>query len=167
MSKIVNKAKIDEPMINGIRNAIEHRATWFQLFLDEADKSGADMEKIGRAAIFKCGCFHGKEKMLKNCKNPKDMKEFLNVFADETGRKVFEMEVIENTEDKLSLDFHYCPLVAAWKKLGVDDDKLPLLCDIAMDGDRGIISQFDSYRFKLDGTIAAGDPVCRIRIDKE
>lgn len=167
MSKIVNKPTIDEPMVNGVRNAIEHRATWFHLLLDEMEKNGADIEKIGREAIFKCGCFHGKEKMLKNCKDSKDMREFLKVFSDETGRKVFEMEIVENTENKLYLDFHYCPLVAAWKKLGVEEEKIPLLCDIAMDGDRGIISQFDSYHFRLEGAIAKGDSVCKIRIDKE
>ena len=96
-----------------------------------------------------------------------DLKEFMKVFADETGQKVFEMEIVENTKDKLSIDFHYCPLVAAWQKLGVEEDKIPLLCDVAMDGDRGIISRFDRYRFNLEGTIANGDPVCRIRIDKE
>lgn len=167
MNQIINKPAIDEPLINAVRNAIEHRATWFHLLLDEMEKSGRGMEKIGRAAIFRCGCFHGDEKMLKNCKDPKDMREFLKVFADETGQKVFEMEILENTKDKLYIDFHYCPLVAAWQKLGLAEDKIPLLCDIAMDGDRGIISRFDSYHFQLDGTIAKGEPVCKIRIDKE
>lgn len=166
MNEIVNKSSINEPMINNIRNAIEHRATWFYLLLDEAKKSGADMEKIGRAAIHRCGCFHGSEKMLKNCNDPEDMREFVKVFSDETGQKVFEMEIVENTKDKLFIDFHYCPLVAAWKKLGVSDEEIPLLCDIAMDGDRGIISQFDGYQFDLESVIAKGEPVCKIRIHK-
>ena len=41
-------------------------------------------------------------------------------------------------DGKLSVDFHYCPLVAAWKKLGATDEECAVLCDIAMDGDRGI-----------------------------
>lgn len=167
MSEIVNKSTIDEPVINGIRNAIEHRATWFYLLLDEARKNGADVEEIGRNAISRCGRFHGIEKMMKNCKDPKDLKEFIKVFADENGQKVFEMEVVENTKDKLYLDFHYCPLVAAWQKLGVSEEEIRILCDIAMDGDRGIISQFDGYTFSLDGAIANGDPVCKIRINQK
>ena len=166
MSKIVNTPVIDEPVINGIRNAIEHRATWFYLLLNEAEKNGADIEKTGRNAIFQCGCFHGRQK-LQSCKDGNDLREFMKVFADETGQKVFEMETIHNTEDELSIDFHYCPLVAAWQKFGVSEDRMPLLCDIAMEGDRGIISQFSSYKFILDGTIAEGNPVCKIRISKE
>ena len=41
-------------------------------------------------------------------------------------------------KDNLKVDFHYCALVSAWKKLGVDDAKIAKFCDIAMDGDRGI-----------------------------
>ena len=39
-------------------------------------------------------------------------------------------------DGKLSVEFHYCPLVAAWKKLGASDEECAVLCDIAMDGDR-------------------------------
>lgn len=167
MGKINNKPAIDDPVVNGIRNAIEHRAAWFYLLLDEAGKSGADIEKIGRAAIHRCGCIHGREKIKKNIKAADDLQEFLKVFADETGRKVFEMEVIENTENELYLDFHYCPLVSAWQKIGAKEDDIALLCDIAMDGDRGIVSEFEKYRFNLEGAIAKGDPVCKIRIEKK
>ena len=56
--------------------------------------------------------------------------------------------------------------MAAWKKLGLPEEELPELCDIAMDGDRGIISTFDQFTFNLGKTIAKGDDVCEIRIDK-
>jgi hypothetical protein len=164
--KIVNQPAIDDPVVNGIRNAIEHRAAWFYLLLSEAEKNGADIENTGRPAIYQCGCFHGKQK-FENCRDASDLREFMEVFADETVRKVFEMEMIQSTNDKLFIDFHYCPLVAAWQKLGVSTDMLPLLCDIAMEGDRGIVSQFRGYSFQLDGTIAEGEPVCKIRISKE
>lgn len=163
---IVNKPVIDDPVVNGIRNAIEHRATWFYLLLSEAEKNGVDIEKMGRSAIYQCGCLHGKHK-LENCRDTSDLREFMEVFADGTVRKVFEMEIIQNTKDKLSIDFHYCPLVEAWQKLGVSTDMLPLLCDIAMEGDRGIVSQFSGCSFQLDGTIAEGKSVCKIRISKE
>lgn len=166
MNKIVNKPGIDDSVVNGIRSAIEHRATWFYLLLKEAEKAGSDMEKVGRPAIYQCGCIHGKAK-LAACKDKNDMREFMKVFADETVQKVFEMELTENTADKLSIDFHYCPLVSAWQKLGAKEEEIQLLCDIAMDGDRGIVSEFENFRFCLEGTIAEGKDVCKIRIDKE
>lgn len=167
MNELINKPTVvDDEKANLVRSAIEHRATWFYLLLDEARKKGLDMETIGRAAIYNCGCFHGEDK-LNRCEEPENLKSFLKVFADETGQKVFEMEIIENTEDKLYIDFHYCPLVAAWKKLGVEDEELPVLCDIAMDGDRGICSKFTGYEFSLGKVIAKGEGICEIRIDKE
>ena len=79
----------------------------------------------------------------------------------------FEMEILESSDKKLSIDFHYCPLVAAWQKLGLPEEDMPALCDIAMDGDRGIISTYPKFSFELGETIAKGDNVCQIRITKQ
>jgi len=51
-------------------------------------------------------------------------------------------------------------------KMGKNPEELDLLCDIAMDGDRGIGSRFPDFEFKLGKTIAQGNPVCQIRFDK-
>lgn len=167
MSKIVNKPTNMENKVVALRKAIEHRATWMYYLLDEAKKAGCDMEKIGRAAVYRCGCFHGENKFKKTVTDSDDLREFLKVFADGTGQKIFDMEIVENDEHKLYVDFHYCPLVEAWQKLGVPDEELPLLCDIAMEGDRGIVSKFDGYIFDLESVIAKGEPVCKIRINKK
>lgn len=167
MIKIANDPKlVNDEKVNILRTAIEHRATWFYFLLDEVKKNGLDAEKLGRTAISRCGCFHGAEKIMKKCENPEDLRSFFKVFIDEVCMKAFEMEVKENTENKLYIDFYYCPLVAAWKKLNVDDD-IPLLCDIAMEGDRGICSKFDGYKFSLGKLISKGDRYCELRIDKK
>jgi hypothetical protein len=75
------------------------------------------------------------------------------------------MEVVGADEERYHLDFHYCPLVSAWKKLGATSEEIEQLCDIAMDGDRGIAEQFPNFEFSLGETIAAGDPICQIRFD--
>ena len=163
---IQNTPEVQDEKTELVRSAIEHRATWFYLLLDEARKRGLDIEDVGRAAIYRCGCFHGLQK-LENCKDPADLREFSKVFADDTYHKVFQMEIKDNTESKLDVDFHYCPLVAAWIKAGASEKDIPTLCDIAMDGDRGVVSKFEGYNFKLDGTIADGDSTCKIRINKK
>lgn len=159
---IVNHSTINDPHITDIRNAIEHRATWFQLVLDEAEKAGVDWEEVGRKAITRCGVFHGNVKFTPTS----DLKQFGKEFANELVKKVFEMDVQECTCDKFVVEFHYCPLVAAWLKQTDDEEKVSKLCDIAMDGDRGIISVFPDFEFDLQSTIAAGDKVCRIVITK-
>ncbi len=143
-----------------LRGAIEHRATWFALLLDSAVKNGLDPE-FAREAIFSCGVFHGMNKYP----NTKDLTEFKNAFANPDVVGVFEMDV-KNDEKNLDIDFHYCPLVAAWQKLGIPEQDFPLLCDIAMDGDRGIISTYENFEFFLGDTIAKGGDVCEIRIKR-
>jgi len=124
MSKITNEPKNDEQIVVEVRNAIEHRATWMYLLLDEARKRGLDWDDFARAAITRMGCIHGKN--FQSMVNDKSsLKEFSEVFGVGTGRKVFEMDVLEADEEKYYLDFHYCPLVSAWQKLGMEIVELP------------------------------------------
>lgn len=158
----VSKASVDQK-IKEVRNAIEHRATWMYLLLDEAEKAGADWEKIGRNAVHRCGCFHGKTIFTPT----DDLKDFADQFANDSDVKIFEMEVEERSDDRFCVEFNYCPLVAAWLKQTTDEDKIATLCDIAMDGDRGIVAQSPSFVFKLGDTIAKGGKVCYLEVLKK
>ncbi|NLU51801.1 MAG: L-2-amino-thiazoline-4-carboxylic acid hydrolase [Clostridiaceae bacterium] len=144
-----------------LRAAIEHRATWAALLIDEARKQGLDTS-FAHNAIMRCGAFHGLNKYPRT----DDLTEFAPAFANEDVVNVFEMEIKESNEEHLHIDFHYCPLVAAWLKLGFPEEDIAEFCDIAMDGDRGIISTYPKFTFELGKTIAKGDDVCEIRIDK-
>ncbi|MBS3750091.1 MAG: L-2-amino-thiazoline-4-carboxylic acid hydrolase [Anaerolineales bacterium] len=158
--------KEETKLVSEVRKAIEHRATWMYLLLKEARKRGLDWDDFAREAVRETGCFHGqlrREKM----DDPTSMEEFSTVFAAGTSRDVFEMEVLEADEDRYHLDFHYCPLVSAWEKQGASPEEIEQLCDIAMDGDRGIASQFPAFEFTLGKTLAQGHPVCQIRFDKK
>jgi hypothetical protein len=78
---------------------------------------------------------------------------------------VLEVEM-EKSVDEVKLDFHYCPLVAAWQKMTDDEKIIQHLCDIAMDGDRGVLSTYPAFKFELTDTITTGYPTCKIRISK-
>lgn len=71
-----------------------------------------------------------------------------------------------NADDKLSLDFHYCPLVKGWQKMGCTDEEIAVLCDIAMCGDHGIGEQYDAV-LDLPKCIAKGDDICALRYRKK
>lgn len=156
----------NDPVTTEVRNAIEHRATWMYLLLKEARERGLEWDDFAREAIRKTGSIHGQLKMDK-MSDPSSMEEFQTVFAGETSRGVFEMEVVKQDQDSYHLDFHYCPLVNAWQKLGASQEEIEQLCDIAMDGDRGIAGEFEDFEFTLGQTIAEGDSVCQIRFDKK
>ncbi len=166
MAKITNNPKItNDELINVNRNAIEHRATWMGLTYMEGKKAGANAEKIARTAVAQTGCMHGagfKAKM----KTPGKIEEFADAFIIPLGIKTFEMEVKTRSKDALEIQFHYCPLVAAWLKAGIPKEEIPTLCDIAMDGDRNIAKTVGAD-FKLGKTIAAGDPICEVNFYKK
>jgi hypothetical protein len=149
-----------------VRKAIEHRATWMYLLLTEARERGLDWDDFARDAIRKTGSIHGLGKKAK-MEDPGSMEEFQNLFAGEVSRGVFEMEVVKADSESYHLDFGYCPLVAAWEKLGATSEEIEHLCDIAMDGDRGVAGEFPEFEFSLGNTIAAGDHVCQVRFDKK
>ncbi len=154
-----------EEHIENMRKAIEHRATWFHLLWDEAGKKGHNWEDIARPAIFKCGCIHG-EDIKARCENPESMVDFEKAFANPLVKEIFQMDVVKLTEDELEIHFNYCPLVKAWEKLGCTGDDLALLCDVAMDGDRGIISKFQAFDLDIGDTIAQGHPSCKLKFQR-
>lgn len=165
MSKIENTPRnTDDEMVNEMRKAFEHRATWMGLILEEAKKKGVDYEAIGRAAVSKTGCFHGKG--IFDRRDDESMESFKNTFLTELGQKMFEMDIVECDDDKLEVEFHYCPLVSGWMKQNFDDETIELLCDIAMDGDRSIAEE-NNYEFKLGKTIAQGNDVCEVNFYKK
>ena len=142
------------------RGAVEHRATWMGLIYDELKKDGIDPEPAFRRAIKRCGNIHGAN-FKAACSNPDDCRDFAEVFLNELGRKTFEQEVHEVTESEVPVDFHYCALLNAWKKLGFDDETCAKLCDIAMDGDRNIANSCH-LDFTLGDTISNGAPCCEL-----
>ncbi len=152
-----------EEVRDKVRAAIEHRATWMALMYLEMKKAGVqNAEQITRAAISKTGEMHGKA-MRAAIQNPDDIRQFNDYFMTPSTKATFGVDVQKNLPDELKLEFGYCALVEGWKKLGVDDETLELLCDMAMDGDRGIARGM-GYDFELKDTIAKRDcKNCQIR----
>jgi hypothetical protein len=146
------------------RTQIEHRATWMGLIYDELVKTGIDAEPVLRRAIKRCGHIHG-ENFKKQLAEPDDCAEFRKVFLGNLGINTFNMNPVTADRDNLRVDFHYCALVSAWQKLGFDDETCALLCDIAMDGDRGI-AEVMGLKLELGETIAGGCADCKLHFHK-
>lgn len=163
-SKVKNEAKIKNKLIVAIREQLEHRALWLYLLCDEAGKRGLDWWEFGSEAIKRCGLTHGENLVKKG--NTTSLKGLKKTLFTKPAQWVFEMEVLESTDDALSLDFHYCPLVKAWQKAGCTDEEIAKLCDIAMCGDHGIGACYGSV-LELPKCIAKGDDVCALRYKKK
>jgi len=164
MSRIVNRSKRKNFLIKGIRGTLEHRATWLYLLLKEAEKKGVKWEEIGYPAVRECGHIHGKE--LVDLSGTESLKGLKRKLFTKPAQMVFDMKILESGDDRLSIDFGYCPLVSAWQKLGCRDEEIERLCDIAMEGYRGIAESFGA-RLELGDTIAKGCTKCQVRFIKE
>ncbi len=163
MSKIKNVPKHNNFLLKAIRGTLEHRATWMYLLLKEAEKKGIQWEDIGYPAIKACGNMHGRELIeLGRTNSLKGLKRKLFTLP---AQMVFDMKILESTDQKLSIDFGYCPLVGAWQKIGCSDEEIARLCDIAMEGDRGIAESYGG-KLELGDTIANGFQKCQIRFVK-
>jgi hypothetical protein len=166
MPKITNDPAIkNDEKVNINRKAIEHRATWMGLSYEAAKEAGADGEKILRSAVAKTGYLHGniiRDKLT----GPVRLDKFADAFLTPVGIETFEMEIKTKTADALEIHFHYCPLVSGWLKAGIPVEDIPMLCDIAMDGDRNIAITA-GVDFSLGKTIAAGDRVCEVTFYKK
>ncbi|MDR1576407.1 MAG: L-2-amino-thiazoline-4-carboxylic acid hydrolase [Treponema sp.] len=163
-SNIKNAANPVDETAEVNRAQIEHRAAWMGLIYDEMVKAGIDAEPVIRRAIKRCGRMHG-ENFKKKCADPGNCADFKNVFLGELAIKTFDMRPVNADRDNVAVDFHYCALVGAWQKLGFDDKTCALLCDMAMEGDRGIAEAM-GLTLDLETTIAQGCPDCKLRFHK-
>ena len=164
MSKVKNEAKIKNPLLDAVREQLEHRATWLYLLCDEAQKRGLDPRDFGSDAVKRCGLMQGKKLVEKG--RTDSLKGLKKTLFTLPAQLVFEMKIQKCTDDEFELHFHYCPLVKAWQKAGCSDDEIAMLCDIAMCGDRGIGERYGA-ELDLPKTIARGDDICHLRYHKK
>lgn len=158
------KVKEVEEKIKCSREMIEHEALMFYSIFNEARKAGLDFEDILREAVKSCSYYEGKD-IGSACTDLDDLKAYGESFADEFWGAIHDMEIVESDKDKLKINFHSCAYVDAWKKIGVSNEDMKLLCDVLMDGDRCIAKSFN-YEFTLGKTIAEGSPVCELEFKK-
>jgi len=158
---IRNEAKRNGKFITKVRGMFEHRAEWLYLVLDEARKKGFKWDDFAPEAIHRCGCYHGAE-LARGSDRGQGLVPLRKKTFSGMGIKVFEMKVKKSTADELAVEFHYCPLVSAWKKQGASDEDIGKLCDIAMRGDAGIAEAFGAT-LELGEVIAKGGQTCQLR----
>jgi hypothetical protein len=164
MSNVKNDPKYKNALLQAIRAQLEHRALWLYLLCDEAKKRGLDPRDFASDAIKRCGLSQGAGLVEKG--KTDSLKGLKKTLFTKPAQLVFEMKILESTDDKLSIDFHYCPLVKAWQKAGCTDEEIAMLCDVAMCGDHGIGECYGS-KLELPKCIAKGDDICALRYSKK
>ena len=162
MTKIHNVPKtLDNECVNVRRAAIEQRGKWAGAFYMEAKRQGIDLEPIMRKAIYNIGLEAGKEER-KKFGDDLHAADYGRCFCTKKYHETFEKAIINDQPDEFDCSLNYCPLVAAWQKMGLDDETCHLLCDIAMEGDRGIAEGL-GLDFDLLSVKSAGAECCHLK----
>lgn len=156
------KCFTEQELTEAVRLAIQDRATWFWLLLNEIKAEGGDPDKIAEKAIFKFGQMKGKK--IGTATTPK---EFFDGIATRNAKLAFAMEPREVTEEKGAYRFHHCALVEAWKNLGCSPEEVAHLCELASCGDYGVVSCFPELELSFNGVIAEGKPYCELIVTKK
>ena len=164
MSRVQNDPKYKNGLLQAIRAQLEHRALWLYRLCDEAKKTGVDPKEFAMAAIKRCGLSQGADLVSKG--KTDSLRGLRKTLFTKPAQLVFEMKILKSTDDKLFINFGYCPLVKAWQKAGCTDEEIAMLCDIAMCGDHGIGECYDSV-LDLPKCIAKGDDICALRYHKK
>jgi hypothetical protein len=146
-----------------VRSAIEDRAMYLFFLLKEMEAAlGAEeAERLAKQAIYRYGQTKGQR--MGPLTTPAD---FVAHQMRPGRREIFDKEAIEAGEARGEIRFHYCPLVVAWKRLGATPEELSRLCDIAMQGDHGILSH-TPMTLELPRAIARGDPYCQLILESK
>lgn len=141
--------------IDKVRAAIKDRALYLALLLRSFSKSipSAQVEASARKAIFEYGLIKGKRD-----NQPMTPETWVDSHVSKGSAAVFKSSIIK-AEETCEQRMTFCPLVEAWKELGCSEKEIDLLCDIAMEGDRGRAA-FHAIPLEITQRLAKGDPYC-------
>lgn len=151
----------EQELTEAIRGCIKDRATWFYLLYKEAQRLGADANEIGAKAIFKAGQLKSVKAGM--CETPR---QFFDWLSAKNTRLAFAMEEINVEENEGMYRFHRCALCDAWRELGCSPEEVKHLCDLASEGDYGLVSAYP-LDLKFNCTIADGSDYCEMVVTKK
>ena len=141
-----------------VRNAMEDRAMYLYFLLKEMEAAlgPEEAERLASRAVYRYGQTKGQRM------DPFDTPADFIAHQMRPGRQeIFDKEAIEAGDTRGEVRFHYCALVEAWRRLGATPEELSRLCDIAMQGDHGMLSH-TPISLELPHSIARGDPYCQL-----
>lgn len=152
----------DDEVVQNVRAAIGDRAIYLALlYRSFLEKLPADeVERQARKAVYQFGMIKGQDDQ--GSMTPDSWVEH---HVSCGGIKIFESDVIK-AEDRTEVHMTYCPLMAAWQRMGCSEEEMDLLCDVAMEVDRGR-ADFHKIPYEISERKAKGDPFCRLTLLKK
>ncbi len=138
-------------------NAIKDRAIWFALLWNSFAKivPRDQLEKCAREAIAQFGVLKAKKDGRKI-----SPKEWTETHRKKGSAEVFRTK-IKIGDEACEQMMTYCPLLEAWKEMGVTPEEQDLFCDIAMEADRARANEHNLI-CEIPCRLGRGDVNCRL-----
>lgn len=151
----------DNVVIEKVRAAIKDRALYLALLYRSFSKVLApeQAEKLAREAIFEFGRIKGKRDS-----GEMTPERWVEHHVEKGSGAVFNSRIFKG-EDCCEQEMNFCPLIEAWKELGSGPEEMDLLCDIAMEVDRGRAA-YHGLEVEMPKRIGKGDSCCRLVLRK-
>ena len=140
------------------RGAIENRAVIYRYIFEELEEElGRERAvEVMRRAIYKRGVAHGQEKYLAAAQEGDfDAVGELFVGGSAAEGELFSPAVEHADRHGVDLSMKGCPLVDAWKAMGLSDEEVDLMCRIAAAVDEGT---FDGAGLRVTFKERLGEP---------
>lgn len=151
----------DAIVVEKVRAAIKDRALYLALLYRSFSKAlpAEDVERLAREAIFEYGRVRGE-------KDSESMtpERWVDHHMAKGSGAVFQSRV-SKAEDHAAQEMTYCPLMEAWRELGCTAEEMDLLCDVAMEVDRGRAA-YHGLAVEIPLRIGKGDSCCRLVLRK-
>ena len=152
---------MDTPTTMRVRDAIKDRALYLALLVRSFGTvlPASTVVELARAAIFEFGRIKGQRDGGRI--TPED---WVDRHLSKGSAAVFESDIVKEPgfcEQQMT----YCPLKEAWQELGCSAEEIDLLCDIAMEVDRGR-ADYHGIPLEIPERMGAGGTRCRLVLRK-
>jgi len=150
-----------------IKSANKMRAILYHYLLDETEQAvGAEKAaEIFRKATHRRG--RDIQKMYGDCLTGCDFREVARKFVAISAAEgtLFTPAVESADDDRAVVTMKTCPLVEAWKEMGLSGDRIARLCDVASAIDHGTFES-EATTLAFSHKLGQGDEMCRLIISK-
>ncbi len=150
-----------DAVVQNVRAAFGDRAIYLALLYRNFSRAlpPEQAEALARKAIYEFGQLKGKADTGRMTPE-----SWVDHHVACGGAAIFETEIVK-AEDRTEMHMTFCPLMAGWKQMGCSAEEMDLLCDIAMEVDRGR-ADFHGIPYEISERLAKGDPICRLVLKK-
>lgn len=159
--EIINESHCTNPAALAYRAATMANTARSLKTAAEARKQGIDLTAVNKA-VQKDSSIEMARSIKATMDDPTDVSEFIRrMFRGPLGYAVYDVEVVEESHDRVVLEYHYCPLVKAWQNSGMSVQEIGDTCLNAMEGDLITAAEM-GYDLDIQKTIGCGHGCCRL-----